>query len=351
MIKVKSIRTAAFCISLTATLAMVAAGLIIRIAWCPMLLSALITFVAVYLIAYTFIRILVVQKLKPIYEIVTGKSTNLPLREFTKTLSLQDDIIKEISEELTGWEEKREEEINKLLENERFRREYLGNVSHELKTPVFTLQGYIQTLLDGALDDKEINYLYLDRAEKNIERLVNVITDLDEISKYENGESVPNMEVFNLRDLLKEVTDPLQYEAERQHVKIRVTPKGNAPIPVYADRLRIGQVFVNLISNSLKYSKPGGGTTTINFVDMFDKVMVEIQDDGIGIAKEHQWRVFERFFRVDKSRSREQGGTGLGLSIVKLILDSHNETIVLRSELGKGTTFSFSLSKPRKGKN
>ena len=245
------------------------------------------------------------------------------------------DPVGHIEDELNRWAEKNAREIARLKENERYRKEFLGNVSHEIKTPIFTLQGYIVTLLDGAIEDKAVNRKYLERSEKNIDRLIHIVDDLEEISKLEAGAPVLEKECFDVVALVREIADSLEMDAARRRIGIRVgNPHGQPPVPVTADRRRIAQVITNLLSNSIKYGREGG-ETRIGFVDMFDRVLVEVKDDGIGIAEENIPRVFERFFRVDKSRSREQGGTGLRLAIVKHILEAHGERITLRSKLGK----------------
>jgi two-component system phosphate regulon sensor histidine kinase PhoR len=227
---------------------------------------------------------------------------------------------------------------------ENFRREYLGNFAHEIKTPVFNIQGYIQTLLDGALDDENVNRLYLERAEKSTERIVDIVTYLDEISRLESGEPHLEYSRFDVVALAREIADTFDMEAGSRGIKIRFKAKTPESLIVVADRKYIAQVIMNLVSNSIRYGSPGGWTRS-SFIDMFDKVMVEVADNGEGIEKEDVGRVFERFFRTDASRSREKGGSGLGLAIVKHIIEAHGETITLRSELGVGSTFSFTLSK------
>ena len=220
--------------------------------------------------------------------------------------------------------------------------DFVSNVSHELKTPLFTLQGYILTLLDGGLNDPGINVRYLEKANKNVERLIAIVKDLEDISKLEMKIMNLNREQFDIVALCKDIVDSLSEQAKAYQVTLKVTSE--LPIDVFADKVRIEQVMTNLLVNSIKYGKPGG-MTKVKFVDMFDKVMVEVEDNGIGISKENLPRVFERFFRADKSRSREEGGTGLGLAIVKHIIEAHKEKINVRSELGKGTVFSFTLNK------
>jgi two-component system phosphate regulon sensor histidine kinase PhoR len=256
-------------------------------------------------------------------------------------------MISQIESELTHFSERDRGEIARLKESEKYRKEFLGNVSHELKTPLFTLQGYITTLLDGAIDDPAINVRYLERSEKAVDRMISIVTDLEEISKLELGNLQLKQERFDVAGLVREIVDDASIEADRQGVAIRVGNDPDAPQPpvwVTADRKYIGQVVTNLVMNSIKYGHPGGHTK-ISFVDMFDSVMIEVADDGIGIAAEDLPRVFERFYRTDKSRSREMGGTGLGLSITKHILEAHGRQITLRSQPEQGSTFSFTLSK------
>lgn len=296
-------------------------------------------FAAVFVASRFFFNRFVAFRIKPIYQILLSKSVR------THELSQKADPVGHIEDELNRWAEKNAREIARLKKNERYRKEFLGNVSHEIKTPIFTLQGYIVTLLDGAIEDKAVNRKYLERSEKNIDRLIHIVDDLEEISKLEAGAPVLEKECFDVVALVREIADSLEMDAARRRIGIRVgNPHGQPPVPVTADRRRIAQVITNLLSNSIKYGREGG-ETRIGFVDMFDRVLVEVKDDGIGIAEENIPRVFERFFRVDKSRSREQGGTGLGLAIVKHILEAHGERITLRSKLGEGSAFSFTLSK------
>lgn len=292
-------------------------------------------FAAVFVASRFFFNRFVAFRIKPIYQILLSKSVR------THELSQKADPVGHIEDELNRWAEKNAREIARLKENERYRKEFLGNVSHEIKTPIFTLQGYIVTLLDGAIEDKAVNRKYLERSEKNIDRLIHIVDDLEEISKLEAGAPVLEKECFDVVALVREIADSLEMDAARRRIGIRVgNPHGQPPVPVTADRRRIAQVITNLLSNSIKYGREGG-ETRIGFVDMFDRVLVEVKDDGIGIAEENIPRVFERFFRVDKSRSREQGGTGLGLAIVKHILEAHGERITLRSKLGEGKRFLF----------
>ncbi|NOR33609.1 MAG: sensor histidine kinase [Bacteroidales bacterium] len=236
------------------------------------------------------------------------------------------------------------EEIKKLRKTEKYRKDFLGNVSHELKTPIFNIQGYILTLLDGGIDDDNINKLYLKRAERSTNRLINIGEDLDAIARLESGEFKLNLESFNLVKVVVEVLEYQEMQAREKGIKIGFDGSYGKPIRVRADKKRIMEVIGNLVSNSIKYGREGG-KTTIGFLDTGENILVDITDNGIGVNEKYLPRIFERFYRVDKSRSRESGGTGLGLSIVKHTLQAHKQTITVRSRVGQGTTFLFSLDK------
>lgn len=236
-------------------------------------------------------------------------------------------------------------EIEGLKVREEYRREFMGNVSHELKTPLFTVQGYLSTLLDGALDDKKIRRKYLERAEKGVERLVYIVEDLDMIAKLEIGEMNLGLSRFNIVELIQNVFDLLEMNADKKSIILMFDRKYNKAINVFADKEKIQQVVTNLMMNSIKYGKENG-TTEVTIEDLVDnKLIVRIRDNGEGIAKENLSRIFERFYRVDKSGARSEGGSGLGLSIVKHIIEAHGEKIYLESEFGKGSEFSFTLEK------
>ena len=245
-------------------------------------------------------------------------------------------------------EEERRSEINILKDQENYRREFLGNISHELKTPLFTIQGYILTLVDGgALKDKKVREKYLRRAAKGVDRIISIVKDLDLITQFESGIKTVDKSDFNIFDLVDNVFDLLEFESEKNNISLKLENKKNSLIYVNADQERILQVLTNLIVNSIKYGSDNGYTKVI--VEDFnkEKVIVRIIDNGEGIEKEHIPRLFERFYRIDKNRSRKKGGSGLGLSIVKHIIEAHNEQIFVKSEIGEGTEFSFTLSKPK----
>ena len=239
-----------------------------------------------------------------------------------------------------------EREIQRLNRIENYRKEFIGDISHELKTPIFAIQGFIETLLNGAIDDPEVNRKFLKKAMRNVNRLTYLTKDLMEISKLETGELKSEVQDIYLRDVVMDVVDSLQYKAEKEKIKI-ITEDFDKNILVSADRNQIKQVLINLIENAIKYNKPGG-TVTVGakpFSEDEERMLVYVQDTGIGIDQKYIERVTERFFRVDKSRSREKGGTGLGLAIVKHIMEAHNEEFFIESTPNVGSTFSFTLTK------
>ena len=238
-------------------------------------------------------------------------------------------------------------EIEMLKVREEYRREFLGNVSHELKTPLFTVQGYLSTLLDGAMKDKSIRRKYLERAEKGVERLIYIVQDLDMISKLEMGDLNLDIQKFDIVKLIQNIFDLLEMEASKKDILLLFDMKYNKPVYVMADREKIEQVLINLIVNSIKYGKEKGSTEVSIESLTESKVIVRINDDGEGIEKQFIARLFERFFRVDKSGARSEGGSGLGLSIVKHIIEAHEEKIYIESEYGKGSEFSFTVKKAK----
>ena len=342
MVNIKTKEGASLWIALLAAVIVAVGMWLFRAVWWLTLSVAGGVFVVMALAALFIIRKYVAYKLKPIYSIVLSRDvhTNEIFSE------LRDKRVENIGEELTAWADTNDKEIARLKEAEHFRKQYLGNVAHELKTPIFNIQGYISTLLDGGLEDELINRKFLERAEKSIDRLINIVNDLDTITKLESYMNRLDMEKFDVVALAKEIAEQAEMEADRKGIKISVKGAENLPSQfwVLADKHFIGQVFVNLIINSIRYGKEGG-TTRLRFRDMLDKILVEIEDNGQGIGKEDLPRVFERFYRTDKGRSREQGGTGLGLAIVKHIIEAHGERISVRSEPGVGSTFSFTLKK------
>ncbi|MDE7355659.1 MAG: sensor histidine kinase [Rikenellaceae bacterium] len=339
-VKVKSMSFAS--LSISAVTALFSFGMIFFFGGGDLVVSvssALIMGFVIYIVSRYTIWRFVLYRIKPIYQLMFER--NVSVSELAGHFEGRD-IISNVGSDIAEWAEKKAAEIDRLKDMENYRKEFLGNVSHELRTPLFTLQGYVITLLDGGVDNRDTRVRYLEKANKCIERLIAIVHDLEEISKLEM--KVLNLErtQFDIVALARETAEVFNMQQNPNDIVIKVD--GVLPIDVFADRRRIEQVFINLMSNSIKYGRKGG-VTTVGFVDMFDKVMVEITDNGIGISKENMPRVFERFFRADTVRSQENGGTGLGLAIVKHIIEAHGEKVVVRSQLGEGTTFGFTLKK------
>ena len=311
--------------------------------WYSVIALLVFFFVTFFLIQFVLNRF-IADKIKPIYKIINyvpqkGKHVRRDLHQRFIELS-------EVEHDVEEWAQNQLQEIERLKDLERYRKDFVGNVSHELKTPIFNIQGYILTLLEGGLEDPKINKLYLTRSEKSIDRMISIVEDLESITKLETGELKPHYSVF---DMVKVTEDAFEMElmlAKERKISFEFANKPDKPVMVKADKKRIMEVITNLITNSIKYGKRKG-TIKVGFYDFDDKIMVEVSDNGIGIAKKDLPRIFERFYRVDKSRSREQGGTGLGLSIVKHIIEAHNQTINVQSVLDEGTTFTFTLEKAK----
>jgi two-component system phosphate regulon sensor histidine kinase PhoR len=284
------------------------------------------------------------DKIQPIYKTIrevpiSGKKGKL-LGKFSST------NISDVQKEVEEWAKNQTEEITRLKDLERYRKEFVGNVSHELKTPIFNIQGYVLTLLEGGIDDPKINILYLQRTEKSIDRMISIVEDLESITKLESGELKLNFVNFDLVKLTEEVFELAQMLAHERNITLEFATKSEKPVMIYADRKRIMEVLNNLVGNGIKYGKKKGHVK-VGFYDLHETILIEVSDNGIGMDKSDLSRVFERFYRVDKSRSREQGGTGLGLSIVKHIIEAHDQTINVKSIVDKGTTFTFTLQKAK----
>lgn len=252
--------------------------------------------------------------------------------------------LKGFEKGLEEWSEKRSNELVKLRENDEYRKEFIGNISHELKTPIFIAQSYIETLLDGSLYDEKVNKKHLRKALKSVLRLSQIVKDLEMISKLEKDALTLEKEVFDINFLIKDVVDSLELSAKEENIDIKVNIDINNKCFVFADEEKIEQVLINLLINAIKYNEKSG-FVKINCKDLQDRFLIEIEDNGIGIEQHKINRIFERFYRIDKDRSRKKGGTGLGLSIVKHILDAHGQSVKVESEYGKGTKFSFTLEK------
>ncbi len=307
----------------------------------PIIGSFVIVFSITYLVAYFTINNFIFEKINPIYKTIE----NIPLtkEELRKKLEGKD-VIQEVNSIVINWAQNKTKEIKKLRRLEKYRKEFLGNVSHELKTPIFNIQGYILTLLDGGLDDPEINREYLERTEKSVNRMISIIEDLESISRMETGELRLDYENFDVVNLVKDVFELQHMNAEKDNIILTFDRSYDKPILVNADKKRITEVMNNLIVNSIYYGNKEG-KTTVSFAEMGENILVDVTDSGIGIAEDEIPRIFERFYRTDRSRSRDRGGTGLGLSIVKHIIEAHNQTITVRSTPGVGSSFSFTLKK------
>lgn len=307
-------------------------------------LIALFTFGTLTFIVILFgLELFIYRKIKLIYKTIHHfKTSSIKSPSYIDNYNL--DPIKRVNEEVLEWANDQKREISQLKAAEEFRKDFLGNVSHELKTPIFNIQGYIETLLDGAMNDDEVKEKFLRKAASSAERLNILVNDLLDISKMESGSLRLNMKDFDVCELAKEVFESYSKPAAEKSIRLKIKEGCDEPFWVMADKDRIRQVLNNLIGNSIAYGNPNG-TTTLGFYDMDDNYLIEVSDDGDGIEAEHLPRLFERFYRTDKSRSRNSGGTGLGLSIVKHIIEAHQQTINVRSKVGKGTTFGFTLKK------
>lgn len=253
--------------------------------------------------------------------------------------------IRRFGEKVSEIRKRTETELDTMKEMEKYRKEYIGNISHELKTPLFSIQGYVETLLDGGIENLNIRDKYLERIDKSVERLLNIVTDLDMINQFESGELKLNKSDFDLNVLVKEVQDLLEIEASKKSSKI-VTQTGSSIVMVRADKQKIAQVLINLVSNAIYYSNRENAQILIKTGYAKDKVVVEVSDNGMGIKPEVLPRIFERFYRVESSRNRREGGSGLGLAIVKHILEGHHQSITAQSVYLVGTSFTFTLDKP-----
>ncbi len=294
---------------------------------------------AFFLVRY-FINKFIYAKIKPIYKTLNSFNVNKQ-----KGLNISgEDLFTDANMKVESWMKDKTMEIQQLKQMEKYRKEFIGNVSHELKTPIFNIQGYILTLLDGGIDDPNINKLYLNRTEKSIDRMISIIEDLESISKLESGELKLEYDKINLHQLVEEAFELQEMRAKEKGIVLRLGNNFDRSVVVRVDKQRVFQVLSNLIVNSINYGKKNG-QTVVGVYDMANRILVEVKDNGIGISKTNQARIFERFYRVDKSRSRDQGGTGLGLSIVKHIIEAHNQTITVNSIVNKGTNFTFTLDK------
>lgn len=303
----------------------------------------IVTGIITYFVFYFFIKYFITERLRVLYRSIrTGKFYGRQL----KTFKLSDDVITNAEIETRRWSDEQIKEISKLKEQEAFRREFLGNLAHELKTPVFSIQGYILTLLEGGLEDETVNRAFLERASKASDRMTAILEDLDQLTKLEVSAIPLEITSFDIKELITDLFSDFERLAKKRKIKLIFAHEYD-PLFVRADKGKIGQVISNLIGNSISYGKEGG-TTKVRLFALDDIVTVEVSDNGLGIEESHLNRLFERFYRVEKSRNRNEGGSGLGLAIAKHIIEGHGQTINVRSTPDIGSTFTFSLDKGKK---
>jgi two-component system phosphate regulon sensor histidine kinase PhoR len=311
--------------------------------WYYMLVSFGISFVTSFIVFYYLLEKYIYTKITLIYKLIHNLKLGKDLKEAIGEY-VSSDPLNDVEQEVKAWAGEKKKEIDLLKKQEQFRREFLSNVSHEFKTPLFAIQGYVETLKDCLVDDPERAKGFLEKASKNVERLSYLIDDLDSISRLESGEIPINYEKFDIVLLAKEVMESLAEKAKKRNIRLFFKEKYMNPAYVSADREKISQVLFNLLQNSIKYGRENG-FTAIKIFELHDQYLIEVTDNGIGIEEKQLPRLFERFYRVDSHRSREVGGTGLGLAIVKHILEAHKQIISVRSTLQIGTTFAFTLQK------
>lgn len=310
----------------------------------------LICFAIIFAGSYWFINFMlekfIYRKIKLIYKFIYKTKATKREETYYKYV-LPQKSIDEVSEDVEAWATKNEEELELLRRNEQFRKEFLQNLSHEFKTPVFAIQGYVDTLLAGALGDPGVNKKFLEKTSKNVDRLTHLLHDLDEISRLERGELVLYKQNFVIQDLVKEVFESLSLKADTLNISCSIKKGCESPLTVFADKEKMRQVVTNMVGNSIKYGKQGGSIVASMYNTDGKHILIEISDDGIGIQKKHLPRIFERFYRTDEGRSIDVTGSGLGLAICKHIIEAHGQTIHVRSTEDVGTTIGFTLDGKR----
>jgi two-component system phosphate regulon sensor histidine kinase PhoR len=304
--------------------------------------SLSLVFSGSYLLIQFTLEKFIDRKIKLIYKFIHQTKTTRKEEVYFKYI-LPKKSIDEVQEDVERWGNRQLEEIELLRKNEAFRKEFLQNLSHEFKTPIFAIQGYIDTLLNGAMDDLKVRKRFLENTERNVERLVNLVNDLDEISKLERGEQLLLKQNFVIQDLIREVFESLSINMQDKNMRTAIKKGCEYPTQVFADKEKIRMVLLNLVENASKYGKLNGSITASIYSTDGKHVLVEITDEGIGIEEEHLQRIFERFYRTDSARSRDKGGTGLGLAICKHIIEAHGQAIHVRSTPDVGTSIGFTL--------
>lgn len=310
------------------------------------LISLSIIFLGSYGLIQFMLQRFIYRKIKLIYKLIHQTKATKKEEMYFKYI-LPQKSIDDVREDVEAWGERRNREIEMLQKNEEFRKEFLQNLAHEFKTPVFAIQGYVDTLLNGAMDDPDVSKKFLRSTARNADRLVNLMNDLDEISKLESGSELIYKQNFIIQDLVREVFELLSIKTQPKNIRTYIKKGCEVPITVFADKEKIKQVLINLIENASKYGRENGNIAASMYTTDDRHVLVEISDDGIGIEEEHLPRIFERFYRTDSARSRDKGGTGLGLAICKHIIEAHGETMHVRSTPDVGTTIGFTLESRR----
>jgi len=307
-------------------------------------------FVIIYIGSYALISFtlerFIYRKIKLIYKFIYQTKATRKEETYYKYV-LPQKSIDEVREDVEAWAEEHKQEIELLRNKEQFRKEFLQNLSHEFKTPVFAIQGYVDTLLQGALHNPAVNKKFLEKTSKNVERLTNLLNDLDEISKLERGELVLYKQNFVIQELVKEVFETLSMKAEPHNIKCSIKKGCESPLTVHADKEKIQQVLLNLLENSIKYGKNGGNIVASMYKTDGKHILIELSDDGIGIHEKYLPRIFERFYRTEEGRTIDVTGSGLGLAICKHIIEAHGQTIHVRSTENVGTTVGFTLDSRR----
>lgn len=309
------------------------------------LVASAISFSSAYLLVFVVLEFLIFKEINKIYKLM-GKLRKRELSGLSKAKSGALNPLQKINEEIFAFASLKQKEIDELKKLEAFRKEFIADVSHELKTPIFAAQGFVHTLLDGAVNDKQVRTKFLKKAAKSLDGLDALVQDLLTLSQIETGDIKMHFEQIDLRKLAEEVIDQFEEKAEKKKVRLRLDANDHERVLAHADWQRIGQVLTNLISNAINYT-PEGGEVSVSFEVSKKNVLVVVRDTGVGIPAADLPRIFERFYRVDKSRSREKGGTGLGLAIVKHILEGHSTRAEVDSTVGKGSTFSFKLTRTK----
>jgi two-component system, OmpR family, phosphate regulon sensor histidine kinase PhoR len=305
-----------------------------------------ILFPGSYLLISYMLERFIYRKIKLIYKFIYKTKATKREETYYKYV-LPQKSIDEVGEDVEAWATKNEEELDLLRRNEQFRKEFLQNLSHEFKTPVFAIQGYVDTLLGGALANPEVNTKFLEKTSKNVDRLTHLLNDLDEISRLERGELVLYKQNFVIQDLVKEVFESLSIKAEYLNIQCSIKKGCDSPLTVFADKEKIRQVITNMVENSIKYGKSAGSIVASMYDTDGKHILIELSDDGIGISEKHLPRIFERFYRTEEGRSIDVTGSGLGLAICKHIIEAHGQTIHVRSTEDVGTTIGFTLDGKR----